>query len=290
MSHSDSRFSASEIVPFESYRTQQLRRDFARYYEHDKKTPEKTPVRNDVLKNHFLPVTYLRGFVGRDGKVNTWDLGKHFDIPKSPSDVCWERDLYTLLTEQGEDRRKLENVFARIENQFGRMRSETEKTGEISMNPIKRGMREFYFSWFVAYQFVRTKRAISIGQKMSGEKRTGHQARRNLAETTELAEAIFSLGWVFRYAPNGFVTADIPNVHTMVKGSDPSAHPLNWLNDLGFPITKNYFLYVNRIEEGWRNSSFEDVKHLRSVMFRDGHPERPELFIYSTDRKFRELF
>lgn len=196
----------------------------------------------ETKRNHFLPVTYLEGFLGPQGQlkeINPNGLTR-IGYPKS---LAYKVDFYTIVQDGHVDRRSLEATFGAFETHWGDLRREWNNGG-WALSPENKGLREFRVAWFLAFQFLRTPFVVAASKTVLDEGSEGLQVRRNLGGSRNLARYFFQMRWAIYRCPRSFLTAEVP-MTTFLKNGIPEEAGPERIQECIIPLTQDLLLIMN---------------------------------------------
>jgi hypothetical protein len=248
---------------------------------------------NDKKRHHYVPVAYLNGFTGSDGKIFAYRKDEP-DRPLhlQPDEIGFENYYYSQpLPDGGQDNNKLEDFFSTIESPWPPIVGRIRQQKDIQQRPSDK-------DWFSIVTFMMLMRArvpavrdmvelsLAAGVKSTlklldnlGELPPKPEGLEDILDhvvvpidphqslhaipilTSDFARAIRRLGYKFVHSNSelSFITSDNPVVYFDPTLSESRLLPYaidqqNGEVELFFPITSKILLYGHTNFEAVGNS------------------------------------
>lgn len=132
-------------------------------------------------RHHYVPVTYLSGFVDGDGQLDVLDRTASKSWRQRPEAIAHQRDFYRL--DQGEDLLAVETLFSKLEGFWPDVRTALLNEGGIPKDDLLRAQ----LFLFMSAQFMRVP--SFIGQWHGFLKQVFERLAWSLSSSTEAWEA-----------------------------------------------------------------------------------------------------
>ena len=191
-------------------------------------------------RHHYVPVSYLQGWLGEDENVTVWDTttGKVYET--NPINVCLERDFYTGMLEDGTKTRLMEGLLAELDAGFARRIRQVTESDSLPESARDRA----YLALDVAIQEGRQPQrrrmmasmATTLGRTLVGAELERHgldpgslsatidggkHVQLMLNTAFEAAPLIAASSWTLHVADRDvFATCDVPVLYDYTAAPD----------------------------------------------------------------------